>query len=270
MNHLAAQLYTCRAFLQDEKNFAETCRKIKAIGYDAIQLSGHSPSLSGKYIQEVCAGEGLKIIATHYGMDYMEKNFSEFVSNHQLWGCPNAAIGGFFPPVAEWTNAKMDAFLARFNAIAERMHDAWPAFRLGYHNHSHEFARFNDGTPLLPFERLLRGLGNHTWFEIDTFWVAAGGTSPATAIRRVAGRIPCVHLKDMQFFRKPNEQGSQDLQRKMCEVGDGNLDWPEILEACRYAGVQWYIVERDDGDLEPFASLARSFENLRNKFGMSE
>ena len=52
-------------------------------------------------------------------------------------------------------------------------------------------------------------------------------------------------------------------EHKMCEVGAGNLDWPRILEACREAGVDWYLIERDSGDLDPFDSLRISLENLR-------
>ena len=49
----------------------------------------------------------------------------------------------------------------------------------------------------------------------------------------------------------------------MCEVGSGNLNWPRILDACRRAGVEWYLVERDSGDLDPFDSLKVSLDNLR-------
>ena len=50
--------------------------------------------------------------------------------------------------------------------------------------------------------------------------------------------------------------------QKMCEVGAGNLNWPAILEVCKAAGVKWYLIERDDGDLDPFESLRISLENL--------
>ena len=47
------------------------------------------------------------------------------------------------------------------------------------------------------------------------------------------------------------------------EVGEGNLDWPGILAAAEEAGVQWYIVEQDICQRDPFASLAISFNNLK-------
>jgi sugar phosphate isomerase/epimerase len=54
-------------------------------------------------------------------------------------------------------------------------------------------------------------------------------------------------------------RGSQQL---MAEVGEGNLNWPAILDACRAAGVRWYIVEQDTCQRDPFDSLAISLRNL--------
>ena len=52
-------------------------------------------------------------------------------------------------------------------------------------------------------------------------------------------------------------------EQKMCEIGSGNLNWPAILDACRKAAVKWYLVERDDGDMDPFDSLEVSLKNMR-------
>jgi sugar phosphate isomerase/epimerase len=53
----------------------------------------------------------------------------------------------------------------------------------------------------------------------------------------------------------------------MCEVGAGAINWPAVLEACKAAGVKWYLIERDNGDLDPFDSLKISLENL-NRMGV--
>jgi sugar phosphate isomerase/epimerase len=50
----------------------------------------------------------------------------------------------------------------------------------------------------------------------------------------------------------------------MFPVGEGNLNWPRINEACRKAGVEWYLVERDAGDLDPFEALERSVKHMRS------
>ena len=92
--------------------------------------------------------------------------------------------------------------------------------------------------------------------EIDTYWIQHGGGDPAWWIRRMAGRSPLVHLKDMVM------RGREQL---MAEVGEGNLNWPAILRACKAAGVKWYIVEQDDTyGADPFVCLATSLRNLRS------
>ena len=51
------------------------------------------------------------------------------------------------------------------------------------------------------------------------------------------------------------------------EVGEGNLNWPAILAACKEAGVIWYIVEQDICQRDPFESLGMSLRNLE-AFGL--
>ena len=40
---LAAQMYTVRKYTQTPKDIAESCRRVKAMGYDGIQISGFGP-----------------------------------------------------------------------------------------------------------------------------------------------------------------------------------------------------------------------------------
>ena len=55
-------------------------------------------------------------------------------------------------------------------------------------------------------------------------------------------------------------RGSEQL---FAEVGEGNLEWPQILAACREASIEWYIVEQDTCQGDPFESLGLSLRNLR-------
>jgi len=58
-----------------------------------------------------------------------------------------------------------------------------------------------------------------------------------------------------------------DWETAMAEVGEGNLDWEEIIKASEEAGVEWYLVEQDVCRRDPFESLAISFRNL-NRMGI--
>jgi sugar phosphate isomerase/epimerase len=53
-----------------------------------------------------------------------------------------------------------------------------------------------------------------------------------------------------------------DGQQQMAEVGEGNMNWEGILGACRKAGVEWFIIEQDVCQRDPFESLGISLKNL--------
>ena len=90
----------------------------------------------------------------------------------------------------------------------------------------------------------------------DTFWVQAGGADVADFMRRLKGRIPNVHLKDMQIFL-PREQ-------RYAPVGYGNMNFDAILSAAEDAGTQYLLVEQDDcyGE-DPFVCLKKSYDYLK-------
>lgn len=49
----------------------------------------------------------------------------------------------------------------------------------------------------------------------------------------------------------------------MAEVGEGNLNWQEVLAACQEANVEWYAVEQDVCQRDPFESLQISYQYLK-------
>ena len=54
-----------------------------------------------------------------------------------------------------------------------------------------------------------------------------------------------------------------DSKPVMAEVGEGNLNWSAFIDACVDAGTEWYIVEQDTCQRNPFESLEISLENLK-------
>ena len=75
----------------------------------------------------------------------------------------------------------------------------------------------------------------------------------------MAGRMPVIHLKDMVMTPSADGRG----QQTMAEVGEGNINFSGVLEACGRAGVEFYAVEQDICQRDPFESLAISYRNLR-------
>jgi sugar phosphate isomerase/epimerase len=244
---IAAQMYTLRDFTKTPRDIASTLARVKKIGYDAVQLSALG-KIDPQELAGILRSEGLVCCATHVPLERMRDETQKVIDEHRLWGCKYTAVGGFFPnhpKAGDWTD-----FARSYNAIAGKFKDS--GISLGYHNHSHELARFDGKTGL---QILLDHFSPGIWMEIDTYWIQHGGGDPAAWIGKVAGRIPCVHLKDMAI--------GLDRTQLMAEVGEGNLNWLAILQACREAQVQWYIIEQDICQRDPFESLAISLRNAR-------
>lgn len=247
---IGAQLYTLRDFLKTPPDIARTCARVKKMGYDAVQVSALGP-IDVKELAKILDGEGLACAATHKSMDDM-KNTAAILDYHAALKCRYTAVGGFGwggKTLAEW-----QAFAREYSVVATSL--AAKGLQVGYHNHAHELCRVADSPLTAPLDLLVTTCDKAVWFEIDTYWIAFGGGDPAAWIDRVAGRIPCVHFKDMLVT--PDQK-----EHKMCEIGAGNLNWPRILDSCNRAKVEWYLIERDSGDLDPFDSLKISLDNLR-------
>jgi sugar phosphate isomerase/epimerase len=247
MPPIAAQLYTLRNFTRTPADIAATFRRVRQLGFEAVQCSALGP-IEPAELARILRGEGLACCATHTPMDRLEREPGKVIEEHRLWDCQFTALG-WFAPKEPSSQAWLD-FADRFNAMAAAF--AGSGVALGYHNHSHELARIDDKTAL---GLLIERFNKDVWLEIDTYWIAHGGGDPAAWIDSVAGRIPCVHLKDMQI--------GPDNQQRMAEIGQGNLNWPRIFQACRSAGVQWYIIEQDECHRDPFESLKISLEFVK-------
>ncbi|MFD0710383.1 sugar phosphate isomerase/epimerase family protein [Paenibacillus sp. GCM10027626] len=246
-SRIAVQLYTLRDFCQTKEALRESLRKVKEIGYQAIQVSGIGP-ISHEDVK-ACADEfGLTICATHVSYESMQQELEEVVRQHQLWNCKYVGLGGI--PNEYRTGGGYDAFAKEASEIGKRLQEYGLQFI--YHNHHFEFQKFEGVTGM---ERLLQHSDKAAFgFEIDTYWVQAGGANPVDWIYKVDGRMKVIHLKDMAII---------DNKQVYAEIGEGNLDFSKIIQACRDTGVEWYIVEQDDCQRDPFESLAISWRNLQ-------
>jgi sugar phosphate isomerase/epimerase len=249
---LAAQLYTVRQFAQTANELAQSLKKIRAIGYKAVQVSGIGP-IPTKEVKRIIDDNGLTICITHISYDLLHNSLPEVIEQHKLWNCKNVAVGSM--PVEYRTGEDgFRRFAIDASKIGQQLDSAGLTF--SYHNHSFEFIRYGKRTGLdIIFEesdpRYLKA-------ELDTYWIQHGGCDPAAWVRRVKDRMPVVHLKDMAVITE-----GWNVQQVMAEIGEGNLNWPDILAACQEANVEWYAVEQDVCQRDPFESLQISYQNLR-------
>lgn len=251
-SQIACQLYTLRDFTKTPKDIAATFVKVKKIGYDAVQGSALGP-IPTKELRKILDGEGLAMAATHSSWEQMRDRPQECIDEHVILGCRHTAIGGL--PKEYRTADGYARFAKEASGVAKTLKEKGQ-LTWSYHNHSFEFERFNGRAAL----EILAAESDPKFFnlEIDTYWVTHGGGDPAAWIRRAKGRIPLVHFKDMII-----RNGEKGVEQLYGEVGEGNLNWPEILKACKDSGVQWYIPEQDTCQRDPFDSVAISLRNMK-------
>jgi len=246
---IAAQMYTVRQACQTAEDMAQSLQRIADIGYESVQLSGHGQEITPEQIKAACDAAGVTICATHVPFEMMRDDLDGTVALHQLYDCRYAGIGGA-PRDAQESAETWSAFAREASEVAEAMAEHGLVFV--YHNQSHELARFGDRTAL---QTLLEdGDPEYFMFEPDTYWLQHGGASPVAWLRLMGARAPVVHFKDMAM------RGREQL---FAEIGEGNLDWPGILAACEEIGAEYYIVEQDTCQGDPFDSLKISFDNLK-------
>lgn len=246
-SRIGAQMFTLRDFTKTPSDIAKTMRKVREIGYEAVQLSALGP-IEPSELKKILDGEGLTVAATHISYQRIKEDPDGVAEEHLLLGCGHPAIGGM--PEEYKTGEGFHRFAKEASESAAKL--AEHNLRFSYHNHSFELEKFGDKVGL----EILRTESDPRYFnlEIDTYWIQHGGGDPAEWISRCKGRIPLLHLKDMAV---------RDGQPTMAEVGEGNLNWHAILSAAEEAGVEWYLVEQDVCHRDPFESLAISLNNLR-------
>jgi sugar phosphate isomerase/epimerase len=248
LSQVAAQLYTLRDHLKTPADIARSLKKVAALGYQAVQVSGMGPILESE-LNAILASEGLLCCATHEDGDLIRKQPEKVVERLKKLNCRYTAYP--YPAGVDWSKREdIDQLIADLDRAGAVLRQAGQV--LTYHNHAIELIPVS-GTTALDYiyaksdPRNLLG-------EIDTYWIQYGGGDPAAWCRKLKGRLPLLHLKDYAFT----------LQDKpaFAEIGRGNLNWPEIIAAAEASGCEWFIVEQDTCPADPFDSLKISFDYI--------
>lgn len=249
ISQVAAQLYTCRDLLQTPADIATTLRRVREIGYTAVQVSGMGPILEEELIT-ILDGEGLVCCATHESPDTILNDPKKVIEHLQKLRCSYTAYP--YPAGVDFACEKaVSSLISALDAAGAVM--AAAGITLCYHNHNHELRKLGGKTIL---DRIYEGTQpQHIQGEIDTFWIHYGGGDNVEWCEKLAGRLPLIHLKDYMT--------NSDTQHQLCEIGAGNLNFSKIIPAAEKSGCQWFIVEQDTCPGDPVDSLRQSFNYIQ-------
>lgn len=250
LSQVAIQFYTLRDFCKTAADYAATCKKVREIGYTAIQISGVGP-IPETELLSIAKAEGLVICATHEnGAKILDETDAVIARLHAL----DTKLTAYpYPQGVDFDNPEhVDTLIKKLEIAGAKMRAA--GLGLGYHNHAHEFYRPGGGPTILE-SIYARTSPENVLAELDTFWVQRGGGDVVEWVKRVKGRAPFIHLKDY----KVNPGGEPSL----CEVGAGTLDFKRIIAAAEAGGCQWFIVEQDHCPGDPFFSIKQSYDYIK-------
>ncbi len=245
---LGVNMYSTRVFTQNLADLRVALKRVAAIGYKAIQISGFGP-MDPKDVAAVVEENGLTVAATHMAWPRFLAERDAVIGEHKLWKCEHPAIGGL---PKEYNS--LDGLRRFVRELPPALDDLErEGLDFSYHNHSHELARWDGKTWL---QRLLEEADPRLKFEIDIYWIQHGGGDPALWLRKLAGRTPLLHIKDMAV--------TPEREQRFAAIGEGNMNLDPVLREARAGGVRWYLVEQDQSyGRDPIDELAVSYRACR-------
>ena len=178
------QLYSVRDAMG--KDVFSTLESIAQMGYKYGEFAGFFGH-SAIDVKNMLSQTGLTCSGTHSGFeDLRPSRIMQTLEYHKAISNPYYIIPG-----ADLQSLEKIADFCNVINFAKPILAA-EGIRLGYHNHSHEFA-------LMPWGSTIHSeLEKRTDidFEIDTYWAFKAGVDPVALMQRLKDRIGVIHLKD--------------------------------------------------------------------------
>lgn len=265
------ELFTVGTALTEDP--AGTLQKIKAIGYEEVEVSGFA-KLTPKALRGLVDDAGLKCPAAHlqFGFEDTDKVLEQAHDLRVPYAAssillPEAPAGGGMAGVL----GKLNTLTADdFKKIAERANEIGgqakkAGVQYGYHNHVHEFRDLGGGKT--GYEILMAETDPElVQFEADCGWMITAGANPAEYFRRAPERYRVIHVKDFPASTKvTTEMGGPNMPHPT-ELGRGHIDYKPVLAAARRAGVKHFFVEQDPPmvGMTPMEAVAIDYTYLRS------
>jgi sugar phosphate isomerase/epimerase len=222
---IGLQLYTVRDLAS--LDFENTVRKIAEMGYAAVEpagFPGSSPEKAAKLFSEL----GLEVPSIHSAVPIGEKR-NEILDTMAALKCPYLIVPWQPKEGFETRDGirKICDLLNEANQVGKEN-----GFSMGYHNHWWEAECLIEGKPA--YQIMLEYLDRDIIFQIDTYWIKAGGLDPAAVVKELGERAPILHIKD----------GPAVKDQPMTAVGQGVINWHEVIHAGN-KNTKWLIVEMD-------------------------
>ncbi|UVY85600.1 TIM barrel protein [Brachybacterium sp. NBEC-018] len=264
----------------NEKGMFEVLRQVRDLDITAVEVS--QVAMTEELIADLVRGKeelGVETAAMSASIApggngfALETEFDRAVDACRRTGSRYLRIG-MMPFSAMVSKEACEAWAAEVEPYAARL--AEQGVTLCYHNHHVDLIQF-DGERIFD---IVRRVAPSLLFEVDLHWVQRGGMAPLDMLKAYTGACKLIHVKDFRIAPLPAETyakfEAKELEGKdfydvflglaqFAEVGQGNMNWPELLPAAEAAGAEYFLIEQDDTyGRDPIDCIRESREYLRS------
>ncbi|GAB4094606.1 TIM barrel protein [Brachybacterium horti] len=264
----------------NEKGMFEMLRQVRDLDIAAVEVS--QIAMTDELIADLVRGKeelGVETAAMSASIApggngfALETEFDRAVDACRRTGSRYLRIG-MMPFSAMVSKEACEAWAAEVEPYAARL--AEQGVTLCYHNHHVDLIQF-DGERIFD---IVRRVAPSLLFEVDLHWVQRGGMAPLDMLKAYTGACKLIHVKDFRIAPLPAEVyakfEAKELEGKdfydvflglaqFAEVGQGNMNWPELLPAAEAAGAEYFLIEQDDTyGRDPIDCIRDSREYLRS------
>ncbi len=257
--NIGIQLYTLRNEIA--KDPVSTIKQVAANGYQQVELFGFP---NADAMVSAARDAGLAIHSAHFEWDSVVNpkdaamsDFSIILDKAKSTGLSHLVI----PYLQDGNRKTLDDYrkvAANANQAAAMANQV--GIQLSYHNHNFEFAPLEGGKR--GYDIFIDEFSPEMKFEVDVFWVKAGGVDPVTLIKKLSGRVSQLHLKDLKDGLRLPTYSTGVPNDAFQELGDGIIAMEPIIVAAKTAGVAHCHVEQDQSP-DPLASIRQSMDYLK-------
>ena len=261
---IGAQQYMFSGDFQTEAQALDTLKKIRALGYDSVEMCGFLMALNPEKTvypwPELIAEAGLSVCGLHESVEDLRARTDELIERARWLGAKRM-VAAAATRVDFSDDEQVTGLMRDLNDIGRATRDA--GLPLIYHNHNQELERAK-GRRESALHRMLAEVDPALMgFELDVAHIQTAGASPEAWCRRAKGRLSLLHVCD----KGPRHGAPGELMRPMdsLPLGEGNMEWEAILAAAAESGAEGIVLEAvcDWGDEGRFGAARVSREYLR-------
>ena len=259
---ISYQLYSSRNFFPVENTLSlirkHGCTECEGVAFFIITEDADETTKNIHALKQHLDANTLTMPTIHIMVDHLQLYPDALLQCADVLGCHTFIVAYVMEQHRPSTATGWQDFAKQVKSHARPLTDK--GLQIGWHNHDFEYAPV-DGS--YPMAEMLKAYPEMLW-EADVAWMHVAKVDPIVEIQKYADRLCAVHVKDIA------PEGQNKDQDGWCNVGEGVLDWYEILTAVRkHTTVKHFILEHDNpaSDTE-FASVSIPYlKNTLKKIG---